>query len=398
MIFKDLLDKYNNGNASEEEIKIIEEELDKHEAIEDYLSESYNIGFEKESPHVSTNYETTLVKKSVNKKLRNVILASVSIVFLIIFTSHFIVSPIVSSFYYNPSQKTVSKGKYKVEDLHFDIKVLTELSLPGYAINTAASEKLGFGEYRIYYERLNLFNRERKVVNYKIKKNIKISIFQDLYRSDYFAFMDIRQPDIDRNGFTERQNKEVINHIKQLNPVSYISAYVLLKEDLSVKQFDELSSKYNDKVKVSFKWIGVRTGSEERPIDFLSGFNPNLNDGSVSSVSADKNKYPYLQLVDFMTVENNKPYSSSPMVEAYTKHFISLLKYVNDRENAVRALENNSSKVDYYKNALNYVNKNGINIYGGLVYGEATDLLEFISNEKIKAIEINNVLPSKYIK
>jgi hypothetical protein len=208
--------------------------------------------------------------------------------------------------------------------------------------------------------------------------------------------MDIRQPDIDRNGFAERQNKEVINHIKQLNPVSYISAYVLLKEDLSVKQFDELSSKYNDKV--SFKWIGVRTGSEERPIDFLSGFNPNLNDGSVSSVSADKNKYPYLQLVDFMTVENNKPYSSSPMVEAYTKHFISLLKYVNDRENAVRALENNSSKVDYYKNALNYVNKNGINIYGGLVYGEATDLLEFISNEKIKAIEINNVLPSKYIK
>jgi hypothetical protein len=37
-------------------------------------------------------------------------------------------------------------------------------------------------------------------------------------------------------------------------------------------------------------------------------------------------------------------------------------------------------------------------VHGGLVYGEATNLLEFISNEKIKAIEINNVLPSKYIK
>ena len=41
MTFKDLLDKYNNGNASEEEIKLIEEELDKHKAIEGYLSESY---------------------------------------------------------------------------------------------------------------------------------------------------------------------------------------------------------------------------------------------------------------------------------------------------------------------------------------------------------------------
>ncbi|MGV8983863.1 anti sigma factor C-terminal domain-containing protein [Clostridium sp.] len=392
MIFKDLLDKYNNGNASEEEVKIIEEELNKHEAIEDYLSESYITDFEKDSLHVSTDNETTLVKRSVNKKLRKVILASVSTVFLMLFTIYFIVSPIVSSFYYNPSQKTV--GKY-TENLYFDLKVLTELSLPGYAIGTAGSEKLGFGIYNIYYERVTLFNRERKVVNYKIKKNLKIGNLQDLFPSDYFAFMDIRLPDIKRNEFTEKQNKEVINHINQLNPVSYISAYVLFKDDLKVKDFDELSKKYNDKV--SFRWLGVRTEIEGKPVDYLSGFNPNFNDGAVSGDSADKNKYPYLQLADYMTEENNRTYLSSPMVEACTKHFVSLLKYVNDRENAVRALENNSAQIDYYKNALNYVEKNGINIYGGLVYGEAKDLLEFISNEKIKTIEINSVLPSKYI-
>lgn len=86
------------------------------------------------------------------------------------------------------------------------------------------------------------------------------------------------------------------------------------------------------------------------------------------------------------------------LVDAYTKHFISLLKYVNDRNYAVKALENNSLQRDYYKNALNYVEKNGINIYGALVYGEAKDLLEFISNQKIeKTIQINNVLPSKYV-
>ncbi|WP_291643716.1 hypothetical protein [Clostridium sp.] len=46
----------------------------------------------------------------------------------------------------------------------------------------------------------------------------------------------------------------------------------------------------------------MRTESEGKPVDYLSVFNPNLNDGSISG---DKNKYPYLQLVDFMTVENN---------------------------------------------------------------------------------------------
>jgi len=85
------------------------------------------------------------------------------------------------------------------------------------------------------------------------------------------------------------------------------------------------------------------------------------------------------------------------MVEAYTKHFTSLLKYVNDREEAVAALDYNEVKIEYYENALNYVENNGINIYGVLVYGEARELLEFISNEKIKTVDINNVLPSKYI-
>jgi hypothetical protein len=390
--FKELLDKYNNGNASDEEIKLIEEELDKHEAIEDYLSESYNIGIEKDSLQISTNNETTFVKRSVNKKLRKVILASVSIVFLILVATYFIVSPIVSSFYYNPSQKTVS-GYH--DDLYFDLRVFTELSLPGYAINTAGTEKLGFGAYNIYYERLNLFNREIKNINSKIIKNLKGGNLLDFFPSVYLAFIDITQPDTNRNEFTGKQNEEVVNHIKQLNPVSYVSAYVLLKDDLSVKDFDELRRKYNDKV--SFRWVGVRTESEGKPVEYLSGFNPNFNDGSVSGDSADKNKYPYLQLVDYMKDNANRVHSISPMIEAYTKHYISLLKYMNDRQKAVIALDYNSAKVDYYKNTLNYVEKNGINIYGALVYGETKYLLEFISNEKINTIQVNGVLPSKYI-
>lgn len=395
MIFKDLLDKYNNGIASEEEIKIIEEELDKYEAIEEYLSESYNIGLEKDSLNVTTNNETTTVKRSVNKKLRNVILASVSIVFLILFAIYFIISPFVSSFYYNPSQKTVGVGKYKYkQDLYYDLKVMTELNLPGYVISNASSEKLGFGKYSIYYERENLFNRDRKDINAKIEKNMKTFNLQYPYVLDFPMFMDIRKPD-SSNDTIEFTNKEVINYIKQLNPVTYISAYVLFNEDLSSVEFNELGRNH---MKVSFKWLGVRTESVGKSVDYLSGFNPNLGDGYVSGIGADKNIYPYLQLGDYFADRNISPSGSKKVGEAYTKHFISLLKYVNDRNYAVLALENNRLQMDYYKNALNYVEKNGINIYGALVYGEAKDLLEFISSQKIeKTIQINNVLPSRYV-
>ena len=389
MRFKNLLDKYNNGDASVEEIKLIEEELDKHEAIEDYLSESYNIGIEKDSLLVSTNNETTFVKRSVNKKLSKVILAAVSIVFLILFATYFIVSPIVSSFYYNPSQKTVGKEQ---DDLYFDLRVFTELNLPGYAIGTVRSEKLGFGEYNFYFERLNLFNHQSKEIDAKIKRNFKIGSHQEFFPFNLAEYRD-RQPN--PNNVAEVQNEKVINYIKELNPVSYVSSYIILKDDISVKKLDDLIQKYNDKI--SFNWAGVRNASEDTPFNYLSGFNPNLNNGSATEDSADKDKYPYLQLVDYLTSEIYSGKFNGSMTEGYTKHFISLLKYMNDRENAVSTLDYNSVKVDYYKNTLTYVKKNGINIYSVLVYGEARELLKFLNNEKIRTIEIKGVLPSKYI-
>ncbi|WP_186429277.1 anti sigma factor C-terminal domain-containing protein [Clostridium sp. BSD9I1] len=314
----------------------------------------------------------------------------ITVIVLILFSAYYTVSYVVNSFYYNPCQKSV--GKYH-EDLYFDLKVFSELNLPGYAVVGADSEKLGFGKYNIHIEQLNLFNRERKYIDFKIKRDDKFGNFRDILGSDYLGFTEIKQPNIDISV----RNKEFINHIKELNPVSYVSAYIALTEDLNLKEFDDLSRKYNNKI--SFKWVGVRTEDKGKPTNYLSGFNPNFNDGSVSSDSADKNKYPYLQLIDCMTDEKDiNKFNNGSMVEAYTKHFTSLLKYMNDREKAVTALEFNSVKIDYYKNALNYVEKNGINIYGFLVYGEARELLEFINYGKIKGIEINGVLPSKYKK
>jgi hypothetical protein len=392
MSFKDLLDKYNDGTASQEEMKIVEEELQKHEVISDYLSEGYDIGFEKEAMPEITKDETNLVKRSVNKKLRKVILASVGAVFLILLTINYIISPLISSFYYNPSQKTVAKYH---EDLYFDLRVITELNLPGYALNTVHSENLGFGEYDVYFERINVFNRQSKATNTKIERGRKSGdSYHDFFPVSFMEFLDIASPNKNNNVIASR-NEEMINYIKELNPVSYVSSYVILEQDISVKEFDELRKKYENKL--TFSWAAVRTSPKGTPNEYLSGFNPNFNDSSVTEESADMDKYPYLQLVDYFRSKVDKGTFNGSMEEGYTKHFISLLKYVNDRKKAVAALDNNEIKSEYYKRALNYVESNGINIYGTLVHGEARELLQFLDNEKIKTIEIKGVLPSKYI-
>ncbi|QGU94210.1 hypothetical protein GOM49_02815 [Clostridium bovifaecis] len=206
--------------------------------------------------------------------------------------------------------------------------------------------------------------------------------------------MDIRYPNPRKDEMIEIDNEEIINHINDLNPVSYISSYIIFKEDLSIKELEELRRKYSDKVR--FTWVGVRTKNESDQYSYLSGFNPNFSDGSVTADNSYKNKYPYLQLVDSINEESRKNFNGS-FADVYSKHFISLLKYMNDREKTVKALDSSSIKAAYYKSALSYVERNGVNIYGILVYGEAKELLKFINSENVKSIEIDAVLPSKYV-
>lgn len=396
MSFKDLLDKYKAGSASSEEAKLVEEELNKHEVIQDYLSENYNLDFEKDILEESTTKETTFVKKSVNKKLRKVILASVSIVFLTLFIIFCIISPIINNLYYDPSKKTVGKDH---QDLYFDLKVITELNYPGYVLTGhTGTENLGFGTHNIYFQRENLFTGETKEINTKIKRNRKIGLNQDFFPEDYFGFYVIKQRSLSEDKYFEEQRERVINHIKELNPVSYVSAYIIFKNDLSMDEFYELSRKYEDKI--AFKWVAVRTQNEKvragdngEPASYMFGFNPNYNDGSITADKPDKSKYPNLQLVDWATDENNN--KKFDMSEAYTTHFTSLLKYMNDREKTVTALDHNKFKTEYYSDSLQYIEKNGVRTYGVLIYSEASDLLKFINNEKVKSIGIDNVIPSK---
>lgn len=390
MDFRNLLAKYKDGEATQEEIQLVEEELKKYEAIEEYLSQDITMEFEKkEYLQENTKEETTFIKNRVNKKLAKVVVISVITVFLILFSVFYVISPIVSSFYYNPSQSSVSGGH---QDLYFDLKVITELNLPGYAIGGGViSESLGFGTHMISFERKDVFSRETIYINTKIRRDMKVENFYEIFPKNYLEFYSL-MPTSYENKVNEELKNNTITYIKALNPVSYISAYIVFAKDLTLKEFNTLQEKYNNKV--TFSWVGVRSEEANKGLTYLTGFNPNYNDGSVSSDSADKNKYPYLQLVDWVTDENN--YNKHDMVQAYTKHYISLLTYMKERERAVKVLDINGCKSDYYKNALEYVENNGISTYGGLVRVEAKDLLEFLKNEKVKEVGIKNVLVSKY--
>ncbi len=404
MKFKELLDKYKNNTATEEEKQLIESEIEKYEAIEEYLADNFNLDFAESFEEKSQTHEIISINKSVNKRLRKVVITSVSIVLLIFISIFYIVSPIIDGMYYNPAAHTISEYR---DDFHFDLTAFTELNLPGYVVSTVLSERKGFGKYNIYFTRRDLFTEGIENIHTTIDKGQRIGTFEDYFvgRSvSMDAFLNVTNAgdrveyEID-DEISIKKNSYTIEHLKKLSPASYISAYLTFKEDLSMEEISSIIDKYKnyglsntvgDYVKV--RWVGVRTSPRDENTRWITGFNPNPNDFPSYS-NGEVGKYPALNLSDWFRSNLYNPPVDMPA--GYEEHYKDLLRFMIDREDMVRTLDANPLKTDYYKDSLEYVETNGVHSFGVLVHGNADRMIEFINNENIANVTIKQVLPAK---
>lgn len=390
MIFKELMDRYKNGIASDEEKKLVEEELEKYEAIEDYLAEMIDLNFTSSLVDEQYKEESMKLKRSVNTRLRKVVFTSVAIVMSIVLAVFFIISPLIDSFFYNPTKVTVGDTDY---DIDFDMDALTELNLPGYALSSQIHvDKLGFGNYDISYSRTNLFTQETNHVYSKIKRGHNITNHTKFVDDNYFNFTSIRYPDGISSQQIVEQKERVMNHIRQLSPVSYISSWLTFENDMTMEDLHQLKLKYPN---VDFVWSGVRTAPHNEGIHDLLGFSMRFGTGILSVDKPDAEKYPAFDILEWLV---NPTYDGGEMYlepKGYELHFKDLLKYLVDRKEAVNVLDKHPRKYEYYKQAFDYVEKHGVKSFGVLVYSEAQDLIELLENEPIKTLELNQVLASK---
>jgi hypothetical protein len=388
MNFKELIEKYKQGNASEEEIKIIEEEIEKYEAIEEYLAGNMELDFISSNEDTENKDESKYLKRSVNRRLRKVILTSVSIVLAIYLGIFYIISPIIDSMYYNPNRITVGEVN---DDLYFDLQVFTELNMPGYGLSSPViAESLGFGNYDIYYGRSKQFTQEKEVLNMKIKRGKLTHLTESLYPEVFINFLTYTQPEVFDENSIERKNERVMSHLKQLNPVSYVAAYLTFDRDLTMEEFRELEWDYP----VRFIWAGIRTEPEDEEYKKITGFRIDNNFVSQSGDSPDKEKYPAFDYHEWLR-DNGGVTTVSNTPKAYELHYKSLLRYMVDREEAVLTFEMMPIKYEYYKSALKYVEENGVNTYGVLVFANPDDLIDLVENGPIENLEIDEVLASR---
>jgi hypothetical protein len=396
MKYKELIDNYKKGLASEEEKIILEQEIEKYEAIQEYISDEFDVTLRDltESSDIEQQQDTINLIKSVNSRLRKVVFTSVGIVIALIIGIFFIMSPLIDNLYYNPTKISVGSTN---KDIDFDIAAYSELNMPGYSLSSNVGvEKLGFGEYNISFFRTNLFTQEVHPITTKIKRGNKLTDSSEIIWHNNFDFMSVRYPSGMSSESVNEQKKRVMEHIMQLNSVSYLSSNLIFEKDLTMQELHELELKYPD---TEFIWAGIRTIPHNDTRRDLIGIQLVSNNSVMITDDLIEKKYPAFHILEWLVNPNG--YDSNEMsqeAKAYELHYKSLLQYMIDRKEATDIFDY-PNRILYYKSALEYAEEHGVKTYGVLVYANAQDLIYLLENESIKTLELNEVMASKkYIK
>lgn len=417
MNYRELFNRYRKGLANEEEKQLVEEELEKYEALEEYLLERYEEEFEditKSSDIDEQVEETNKLKKSVNDRLRKVILTSVLIVVVLYVGIFYIGSGIVDLIYYDPTAVTQSeKEKYQFPDFYYDMQAYISLNMPGYSISSFTfQDPKGFGSYEVSYSLRDLFSENTQRYFIDLSRGNLTYAENGIFSAEnrfwiWRGFEKIQNTfpadtgeDVIKLRDKEilRRNEETVRYLNELNSLSYLSMSIVFQKDLTMKEIYDMVEKYPS---LDFKWVGVRTvepgtqWSENQPMH-LVGFNPNFNDEPSTNRHPDPQKYPLFNLVDFFdTIKMSTKEYSELISEAYSTHFKSRLEYLKNREEFVGIFDYNNYKIDFYEDALAYIDEHGVKTYGVLVYGTAKDLSEHINEIPYDSLYINKVLPAK---
>ncbi len=157
MRYSELIEKYAKGELENEKSAVIESEIEKHEAIADYIAERdekelSELRLNDAEPETEkTDDFTRGIKRQIRKSfIKAGLITGLAAVAAMLFVM-FALPGLVSKAYYDPAEK-VGTDIYdnEVNRLTVDLAAYTELFIPENVRQTARAEAEGYGKYTVY--------------------------------------------------------------------------------------------------------------------------------------------------------------------------------------------------------------------------------------------------------
>ena len=102
------------------------------------------------------------------------------------------------------------------------------------------------------------------------------------------------------------------------------------------------------------------------------------------SVSWDREKYPYLSLLDNSDLSHVAEANDE---ETMQTHFTSMLSYIQDHDDILSMMGQTTDSPNRYQDMINFVQKNGLKIHGFAVSAKKKALLELYKEDVVSYIQ-----------
>ncbi|QOX64306.1 hypothetical protein FRZ06_13610 [Anoxybacterium hadale] len=354
MIFKDAFERYKAGEATPEEVAMIESELEKNQLISEFLEEELDQSY---ASNAEPSVELNLVKKAIRRRSLNIVLISVMIMAVLALLIPFAVKPLINDQYYNPMTMKYDEFAY---DIDFSLIAYTELHQAGYYYANSMIENTEIGKYSLTLSRYNFFKGEQEYLTASLDKN-KLTLPYSFEASN--LSMNIFDRAAAPSYSLPTDSKEwYLQKIKELPDYINVTAAVSFSRDLTMEELVDLKKTS----RTLFVWAGIRNAPEDEQLYPLCGMELT---GSGYIYEGINKKYPCFELAT-LSKSNGDTKSTD-----YETHFFSLLNYSLDHTKFLEMLPSDRDWPRYYQSVLDYVSAQGVKTYGVMVQGSPSDIL-----------------------
>ena len=397
MSYSEIIEKYKNGELDEAKAAEVSNDIDRHEAISEYLAEREDIpelnellNEEKQEGNDPADESKAFAKK-VKKQIRLAFLKAglitAALVLGIVFFCMYALPKIVERAYYDPTEavgyiKDESGNTYDMPTnrLSVDISVYSELFMPGNFRQTADANSLGYGNYsvNIYqnFSRTGVFRDTAGVI-----QKGKLTLYDpNLLKLPVANIFETRLYGV---AFEIEDEQKLEDLTWGMQPEDQKRIYVTF----------ESPKAYNDAVEwcrsngVDAEWCAVCTGDEVKTNVY---YGARLTTNSVIQ-GYPEDDYPYLSVY---SVGQETPGFMYPSEQIMKQHLISLLSYCADNPKGMSLFYRSGDIDDLLqgcRESAEYIKENGFSVYGVMFYGDMEQIEKVFGLEDVSYVYTENV-------
>lgn len=394
MTYKELLNLYKTGQLSDAEKAKVKEDIEKQEAISEFLFENDDIPelrdscLEAEIADDNNDFDEKrfqkMIKKSIRKAFLKLGVAVGVIVLALVIVANFTLPHIVDAFYYDPAE-IVGRTESGAASLQLDIDtmVYSELFTPGYYRFSTYANRNGFGKYDIQILKNFSFTGQFNNVYGTIDKNW-LNLFDDtiLNLPAHNAFWYEGVEGLTGQGGTAAAGtpEDALRKLNELDEHDYYVAYVTFDK---VMTYDEMVD-WSKKTNTTPEWCAVCEclGTDYYYTGGITGFNFY---GNASEHAYDNEKYPYLNFYDVIDSVEGDYSLNKPSAEVMETHMTSMLSYMLENKDFFEMVGYHSSDGQFVT-LMESIEEHGIYTYGFVVTAQKDKILEISNKENVNYI------------